>query len=210
MTETLTELEIDSLQEIMNIAFGSAAAGLAEVVDVFVQLSSPRVEVLQIEELEAHLVAHVPSWETARVVEQHYRGESDGVALLVFPHGAEHQLVSLFQPDRDALMESDTILELEKEVLMEVGNILIGACVGRLFDLLKRTVTYLPPRTTGGHVFSDLVRSGAFARDDFAITIQTRFDFDDREVSGRLFLVNRQNSLAALKDALSDFWSSLE
>jgi chemotaxis protein CheC len=210
MTESLTEFEVDSLQEIMNIAFGGAAADLAEVVDVFVQLSSPQVEMLLIQELENHLRENVPAYETARVVEQHYRGESNGVALLVFPHGSEHQLVSLFQPDRDELMESDTILELEKEVLMEVGNILIGACVGRLFDLLKRTVTYLPPRTTGGHAFSDLVRSGSFTEDDYVITIQTRFDFDDREVSGRLFLVNRQNALMALKDALADFWSNLE
>lgn len=210
MTETFSELELDSLQEIMNMAFGRAAADLAEVVDVFVQLNAPKVEILTVQALEQHLVNNIPSYETSRVVEQHFRGDGEGVALLVFPHGAEHQLVSLFQPEHDELLESDTILELEKEVLMEVGNILIGACIGRLFDLLKQSVTYLPPRSTNGHAFADLVQSGVFAEDDFAITIQTHFNFEDREVAGRLFLVNRQSSLPTLKSALSEFWSSLE
>ena len=209
MTDTLSELELDSLQEIMNMAFGQAAADLAEIVDVFVQLNAPRVEILTMSELEKHLFSTIPSYETSRVVEQHYRGESEGVALLIFPHGAEHQLVSLFQPEHDELLESDTILELEREVLMEVGNILIGACIGRLFDLLKRGVTYLPPRTTTGHAFTELVTSGSFAEDDFAITIQTRFNFEDREVAGHLFLINRQNSLPALRSALTEFWGSL-
>lgn len=209
MKDALTELEQDSLQEIMNMAFGSAAADLAEVVDVFVQLNAPQVELLTLQGLEDHLVTNIPSYEDARVVEQHYRGDSDGVALLVFPHGAEHQLVSFFQPGHEELLESDTILELEKEVLMEIGNILIGACVGRLFDLLKRTVSYLPPRITSGNVFRDMITTGTFAGDDFAITIQTRFDFEDREVSGRLVLVNRQHSLPTLRSALAEFWNGL-
>lgn len=209
MTDTLSELELDSLQEIMNMAFGQAAADLAEVVDVFVQLNAPRVQLLTINELQQHLISTIPSYETSRVVEQHYRGEGEGVALLIFPHGAEHQLVSLFQPEHDELLESDTILELEREVLMEVGNILIGACIGRLFDLLKRGVTYLPPHSTNGHAFTGLVESGGFAEDDFAIMIQTCFNFEDREVSGHLFLVNRQSSLHALRSALNEFWGDL-
>lgn len=210
MKDVLTELEQDSLQEIMNMAFGSAAADLAEVVDVFVQLNAPEVQLFTVQSLEAHLVSAIPSFEEARVVEQHFRGDSDGVALLVFPPGAEHKLVSFFQAGHEELMESDTILELEKEVLMEIGNILIGACVGRIFDLLKRAVSYLPPRITSGTAFRDLVAAGTFADDDFAITIQTQFDFEDREVSGRLVLINRQHSLPVLREALAEFWNGLE
>lgn len=210
MSEALTEFELDTLQEVMNMAFGRAAADLAEVIDVFVQLNAPDVEVVSLDELESHVSTKIPSFESARVVEQHYRGDSDGVALLVFPHGSEHKLVSLFQAEDSGMLESDTILELENEVLMEVGNILIGACVGRMFDLIDRAVYYLPPRATEGHAFSELTNSGVFAKDDFAITVQTHFNFEDREVSGRLFLVNRQHSLPSLKNALAEFWSNLE
>ena len=210
MNDTFTAFEIDTLQEVMNMAFGSAAADLAEVVDVFVQLNAPDVQVMRLDDLESHLVAQIPDYERARVVEQHFRGESDGVALLVFPHGAEHQLVSLFQSDSAEILESDTILELEKEILMEIGNILIGATVGRLFDLLNRRIGYLPPRTTDGYAVAELINKGLFAGDDYAITVQTRFDFEDRAVSGRLFIINRQQSAQQLKSALAEFWSSLE
>ena len=210
MTEGLNELELDSLQEIMNMAFGRAAADLAEVIDVFVQLNAPEVELISLENLEEHVNSRIPSFQTARVVEQHYRGDGDGVALLVFPHDAARKLVSLFQLEDTETLESDSVLEIEDEVLMEVGNILIGACVGRMFGLIDRRIYYLPPRATDGHAFSDLTNSGVFVKDDFAITVQTHFSFEDRAVSGRLFLINRQHSLDSLKEALSDFWRNLE
>ena len=210
MTSSFSELELDTLQEIMNMAFGHAAADLAEVVDVFVQLNSPRVEVISLGKLQAHIASHINDFERASVVEQHFRGETDGVALLVFPRGAEKELLSFFQPDEQELLQSDLVFELEKEVLMEIGNILIGACVGRLFQLLKRSITYLPPRVTGGSEFNEVLTRDMFKSDDFAITMRTQFSFEDRQVSGHLFLVNRQASAPELQKALAEFWSQFE
>lgn len=210
MTSSFSERELDTLQEIMNMAFGHAAADLAEVVDVFIHLNTPRVEVITLGELPSHIAAHINDFARASIVEQHFRGQTDGVALLVFPRGAEKELLSFFQPNEQEPLQSDIVFELEQEVLMEIGNILIGACVGRLFELLKRSITYLPPRVTVGGEFNEVLERDMFNREDFAITMRTQFSFEDRQVSGHLFLINRQDSAPELQKALAEFWSQFE
>jgi chemotaxis protein CheC len=201
-----TPLEIDTLKEIMNMAFGQAAAELGDVVDVFVQLTTPQVRVIPVADLPAVLDGEVEHFSDASVVEQEYRGHSDGMALLVFPEGAEKQLISFFDTQVGSLDRGEVMLELEREILLEVGNILIGACLGRLFELLKRSIYYLPPRITSGHAVDRLLSDGVFSSDDFAITLRADFGFEDRAVSGQLFLINRQQSVAELKAAMAEFW----
>ena len=117
MTAGFTELEIDTLQEIMNMAFGHAAADLAEVVDVFVELNAPEVQVVRIDELTGHVQRRIPAFRDCSVVEQQFRGEAEGMALLVFPRGAEKELLSFFQSGEQESVQSDMFLELEREVL---------------------------------------------------------------------------------------------
>lgn len=49
--DTLQCDEVEILQEIMNIAFGQAAADLAEVIDIYVELSVPYIKILHATEL---------------------------------------------------------------------------------------------------------------------------------------------------------------
>jgi chemotaxis protein CheC len=210
METFLTEMELDTLQEIMNMAFGTAAAELAEVVDVFIHLESPRVSVVPVGGLSSYLAENVPDFKKNNVVEQQYRGETNGMALLLFPEGAEKQMISFFTLDTDTTETSNISLELEKEVLVEIGNVLIGATVGRLFELLNRRISYMPPRVTGGYNFDDLLVRGAFTAEDFAITMNAQFAFEDRQVTGQLYLVNQQSAVPELKRALGEFWSKYE
>lgn len=206
-----TDLELDTLQEVMNIAFGQAAADLAQVVDFFVQLNAPGVNVISVPELPEHIAGTMGHVERTTVVEQQYTGETSGIALLFFPEGAEKQLLTFFESyDEQDWSDHDLVTDLEREVLMEIGNILIGACVSKLFELLNRSVTYLPPRAIRGYAIEEKLTQGIFEREDFAITMETRFSFEDRDISGKLFLVNRNESAAALKSALAEFWSQYQ
>lgn len=210
MGSSFTEFELDVLQELMNMAFGSAAADLGELVDVFVQLNAPKTEIIPVGDLSDYVLHQVGKQNRVSVVEQEYRGTTQGLALLVFTGDAERQLVSFFQDDPLFPIGTEGMLELEREILMEVGNILIGACVGRLFELLKRPITYLPPRATGSDGIAGLVERRMFSSEDFAISMHAQFSFEDREVSGFLFLINKQESESELRLALHDFWSQYQ
>jgi len=201
----LTELELDALQEIMNISFGSAAADLAEIMDIFIQLSVPHIRSVLVPDLTEYLSQNINDFKTCSVVEQKYNGDFEGVAFLVFPYGEEKELISYFQGSDLKGYESDSLIELEKEVLLEIGNILIGACIGRIFELLDSRISYQPPQILWGEDFNSSFLNSDFESQDVAITMKTFFSFEDRQVSGNLFLINSQNSIPQLKKALTKF-----
>jgi len=202
----LNDLEMEILQEIMNIGFGRAAVDLAEVIDIFITLHAPKISVIEARKLIDYVNSEINELKSCSIVEQPYLGEAKGVAFLLFPHGAEKEFLSYFQDKDIDSLQSDILIDLEKEVIMEVGNILIGACVGTIFEILEGFITFQPPRVIIGEKFTDHYLKGNFSEGDSVITMKTSFSFEDRDVQGYLFLVNRSESSEALKKALNDFW----
>ncbi|MBI9106352.1 MAG: chemotaxis protein CheC [Spirochaetales bacterium] len=201
----LSELELDALGEVMNISFGAAAADLAEVMDIFIHLNIPHIKTIEASGLLEYISKEIPDFESCSVIEQKYHGDFNGLALLIFPYGTEKELVSYFQQPDNISYESDEIIELEREVLMEIGNILIGACIGKLFELINSTITYFPPEVlTGKNLESSFINSH-LDEENISITFRTHFKFEDRKIEGYMFLLNSKNSIPHLKKALSTF-----
>ena len=126
----------------MNIGFGAASADLAAVLDLHVVLSVPSISIVAATELLAYLQKEIRDYSKASVIEQNFWSGFKGVALVVFSAGSGKGLVAVFGREEGAsLFESDPIGALDKEVLMEVGNILVGACVGKVAELLGDIVT---------------------------------------------------------------------
>jgi chemotaxis protein CheC len=206
----ITDEDKDILQEIMNIAFGKAAADLAELIDIFVVLSVPNIQVIQSADLPGYITSVVKSRTGFSLVEQNFWGEFKGNAYLVFPNGSGRELVAILGNIEDDGFEPNAADLLEKETLMEVGNILIGACVGKLAELLSTAVTYSPPRVAIESKAEVPVPRMLFAPDASAIVLKTDFCFNDRNVQGYMFLVTSQESIIWLKQALADFISHYE
>jgi chemotaxis protein CheC len=207
--ESISSEEKEILQEIMNIAFGKAAADLAEVINIFVVLSVPYIEMLKSHDLPEYLKSQVSAYDRISIVEQNFWGEFKGSSFLVFQASAGRELVSLFGDDSGDF-GSESIDALEKETLMEVGNILIGACVGKLSELLGDTVTYSPPRVVTENSPNDAIPASIFESDSSAIVLKTVFCFNERNVSGFLFLVTSHDSILWLKKALATFMEQYE
>lgn len=203
--ELLSELELDALQEIMNISFGSAVADLAEVMDIFINLNVPRITSVKVPELFKVMKQQVRDFDNCSIVEQKYHGDFGGIACLIFPYGMEKELLSYFQHPETIIYESDELIELEKEALMEIGNILIGACIGKMFELLESRISYLPPLAMIGEDFQSSFDNSSLSKGDISIIMETGFSFEDRKVEGYLYLLNGQNSIPHLKKALNKF-----
>lgn len=207
--DIISDEEKEILQEIMNIAFGKAAADLAEVISIFVVLSVPDIEILRSHDLPDYLKAQVNEYDNISIVEQNFWGNFKGSAFLVFQASAGRELVSLFG-DCDNDFGSESIDALEKETLMEVGNILIGACVGKLSELLGDAVTYSPPRVVTENTPNEAIPASIFESNSSAIVLKTVFCFNERNVSGFLFLVTSHDSILWLKKSLAAFMEQYE
>ena len=202
----ISDEEQDILQEVMNIAFGKASAELAEVIDIYVVLSIPEIKLLQTAEVPQYIEAEIQDFENISVIKQSYTGKFHGTALLFFPGGAGKKLFSLFENERttDSGSEGFSVV-LEKETLLEVGNILIGASVSKVAELLNDNVSYRPPRIVIESDPGDIVDWDLAEPEDPVILLKTVFRFDKRDISGLLFLIPSYKSFEWLKKALHAF-----
>ena len=197
---------MDTLKELINISFGHAAADLAEVMDIFIKLHSPDVELIRAGKILEQMKKAITGFDKTTIVEQHYYGEIKGVAVLVFPEGSDRKLLTYLKDSKSTPEAQESILDLEKEIIMELGNILLGACLGNLFKILHSQTTYLPPWTNSGGIFENVFLSETIKESDTAITMQTKFIFENQDISGHLFIINSNSSMQKIKKALIDYW----
>ena len=202
--------EIEVLTEIMNIAFGQAASDLAEVIDIHVVLSVPFIKILQATELPEYIKKEIQDISNISIIEQEFLGKFKGSALMVFPSSSGRELIGLFELGEDMPLESDPIETLGRETLMEVGNILIGACIGKLTELLKDNVTFSPPRIILHNHPIDTIPENQLRSNNSAIVLKTVFSFDKGDVNGFLFLVTSHESIQWLREALQNFIEQYE
>lgn len=205
----ITEEETDILQEIMNIAFGRAASDLAEYIDIFVILSVPYIKLLRSHDLPPYINAEIKDYDKISLVEQNFWGKFKGSAFLVFPADSGKKILSLLDGS-DEYFESDPLNELEKETFREVGNILIGACIGKIAELLGDVITYSPPRVVVERSQRSAIADTLFTPDYLAIVLRTMFEFNEKNVSGYLFIITTEDSFSWLKTALHEFVAQYE
>ena len=208
-SEIISAEETDILQEIMNIAFGRAAADLADFIDIYVILSVPYIKLLRAVDLPRFINTEIKDFDKVSVVEQNFWGKFKGAAFLIFPAGSGKKLINMLDGGAESF-ESDPIFELEKETFREVGNILIGACVGKIAELLGDIVTYSPPRVVIEKSHRGVVPDNLFDPDNLAIVLRTLFEFNEKNVSGYLFIVTSQESFVWMKEALNKFLEQYE
>lgn len=208
--EILNSEEVEILQELMNIAFGQSAADLAEVIDTQVVLSVPFIRLLQVSDLPDYFRDYVKDYKTINLVEQKFWGRFKGDALLVFSSGAGKELLTLLKHEEEVSIESGPVDILERETLMEVGNILIGACVGKIAELLKDVVTYTPPIVAVEKEYQKAISGDRYDPESTAIVLKTDFTFDERDVTGFLFLVTSKDSVTWLRESLKLFIEQYE
>ncbi|MEJ2031756.1 MAG: chemotaxis protein CheC [Deltaproteobacteria bacterium] len=185
------------LEEVMNLAFGKASADLAEVIDIRILLNVPRVEIMKADRLFLRIKEETKEYGSVSIIEQNFWGKYTGSAILAFPSTAGKGLLSLFDDDVNVGEEEAPLLE--KESLLEVGNILIGACVSKVAELLEDIVSFSPPRLLPRVVINNLSSETISPKLDdpgkSAILIKTVFHFEDKDIKGFLFLIANQNSM---------------
>lgn len=196
------------LEEVMNIAFGKASSDLAEVIDIRILLNVPRVEIMKADGLLLRIKEETKGHGAISLIEQNFWGKYTGSALLAFPSEAGKGLVSLFDDDEEPASEEDSLI-LEKETLLEVGNILIGACVSKVAELLDDIVSFSPPRLIPRVVINNLSGETISPKlsdpEKSAILIKTVFHLEAKDIKGFLFLIASQSSMNWLKTALNNF-----
>ena len=203
--EQLNELEQDALQEIMNIGFGRAAADLAEIIDLHVMLSVPYIAIIKADQLVSFLYEELSESTDLSMITQFFYGRFTGSSFLVFPHGERRKLLSVFSDELPEQSEYEGSEVLERETLMEIGNLIMGACIGKVAELLGDVVSYDPPRFFAHDQVQETIITLTHNSDCFAIVFKNVFGFDQYNVNGYQFMICRYSTMPWLKQAIARF-----
>ena len=190
----LTEQQRDALCELINIAFSRTAASLSELTGHRVLLDVPQVAIFPITELGAALAKFLPA--EVATVHQVFNGPVTGDALLLLNYDGAVKLTDLLT---DEQVSSDRLNTSAREVLTEVGNILLNACLGMFGNLLQVHVTFSVPRLhleTLHALLNSLVIASEGLR--YALVVYTAFRLRDSSVEGYLVIALNVASLDRL------------
>ncbi len=192
----------DTLTELINIGYGRAAGALSELTGYRITLEVPQVAIHEIEVigpmLESMLGPSVVS------VNQVFAGPVSGDALLLLDENSALILSQLLSDAPSASREFDLNA---KEIITEVGNILLNACLGVFGNLLKIPVSFAVPHLHVENV-SQLIRTIIRNSPEtlrYGLMIHTRFHLKTGDVTGYLVIVLGINSLDRLMLELDEW-----
>jgi chemotaxis protein CheC len=198
----LTVDQRDAVAELVNIAFSRTTAALSELSGNRVEISVPEVAAYSVQELEPALGEFVRG--DVASVHQIFGGPVSGDAFLMLDVEGATRLIQLLT---DAHPSSRLMGASEREVLAEVGNILLNACLGVFGDMLEVRFTFAVPRLQLESLHS-LVASLLVERAEIrhALLVGTRFAIRSSDVTGCLVLVLGVTSLARFLKAV-EHWA---
>jgi chemotaxis protein CheC len=198
----LDEFETDALGELFNVGLNRAAASLSEITSQRIVVEMPRLVICPIEDIEASL-AELVGGELA-TVHQGFGGAVAGDAVLLLEQHDAAALTSLMTAGEAAL--GGALDESAREVLAEIGNIVLGACLSGFGDMLQRPVSFSVPRI---HIESlkGILRSLIVVDShevQYAVIAATQFRLSELAVEGYLIVAVGVQSLERISHALSD------
>ena len=197
----LTALQQDALVEVINIGFGRAAASLSKLTGQRVQLEVPQITMCPLEELSDTLRPMVQN-EVASI-HQIFTGSVAGDALLVLDEHSAAILKELLTNEPAMPLQMDASA---REVLTEVGNILLNACLGSFGNLLQVQVSFSVPHPTL-ETLEGVVSSVTVNRQGlrYALIVHAAFRLKNSSLTGYLIIVLSVASIERLIRAIEQW-----
>ena len=196
-SDVLDEDLRDSLRELSNIAVGRAADLLARLLNTFVIMPIPAVNLLERSELSMAL-SSVQGTHSVSAVCQGFTGSKiAGEALLIFNDANFTDMAELTH------FEGEITEQIELELLMDISNILIGACLKGLAEQLDINFSQGQPFLLGQHINIDELLGRNPSGWQRLLTIELPYKLEGRLVNCDLLLLFTNDSLAVLRDKVA-------
>ncbi|MGV8919165.1 MAG: response regulator [Pseudomonas sp.] len=185
----------DAFRETINVAMGRAAALLARVLGVFVQLPLPNVNIIEVGELHMALADAQGNDQLTAVCQGYIGGGIAGEALLIF-HGSEIA-------DMAQLMQRDSADYSDMEMLLDLSTILIGACLSGIAEQIDVVFSQGHPQVLGmqGGI-DELIRINQ-TRWKKTLAVEISYSLEGHNVHFDLLLLFTEDSVERLSRKLA-------
>jgi chemotaxis protein CheC len=201
----LTEERRDALQEIANLAMGQAAARLSKLLGTSIELSVPRVRMVDVQDASQTLRAMTGITDTVTAVRQGFRSDIKGEAIVLCRSGSVGQLCALVDdPYAKSAYETTT----ETELVFDIATVLMGACVSCILDRLGRAPIFSPPGMLGVDMDLAEVFQPATLAWKTALLLEVNFSLEVQSFRAHLVMLMAEESILHVNEALDALLSS--
>ncbi|SFZ76628.1 chemotaxis protein CheX [Chitinimonas taiwanensis] len=204
MKHYLSPLQHDALCEVFNISVGRAAAAMSGLVGEEVTLSVPAMRFCSIDALSEKM--GMGEWQRVDAISQSFKGSFEGDALLMFPDDDGMEVVRLMLAGLKQPVNMD---ELASDALVEIGNLLLNACLSALADIMGEEFHFDIPNLSSGRSV-DVLAQRSHHPEDPVLFLHIQFTLEHRRIEGFLaFLINLP-SLDNLRSGIDAFIGQLQ
>lgn len=176
--------KLDAYREMVNIAMGRAGENLAQLLGEFIDLPIPNVNLLESNELSM-AIAEINQNESVSAVSKGFvSGGIRGEALVIFNDTNTQNIVELLKYDSYASSGN-----VELEALMDVSNILMGACLNGLSEQLNLSFSLTHPVLLGQHQGLAALLSDNVKRWGKVMAVEIGYAIKARNISFDLLLL---------------------
>lgn len=176
--------KIDAYRELVNIAMGQAGENLARTLGEFIDLPIPNVNFIETNELHMAIAEINANDRVSAVSKGFVSAGIQGEALVIFSDTNAENIVKLLK--YDSLQSSE---QVELEALLDVSNILTGACLNALSAQLNVKFSHSHPIVLGRHRGLDVLLSDNISRWSKIMAIEIGYAIKSRGISFDLLLL---------------------
>ncbi|KXJ59530.1 MAG: chemotaxis protein CheC [Alteromonas sp. Nap_26] len=179
----------DALQELLNISMGQAANSLAQLIETKIDISIPKISAVTPTQLFSLLF----ETENAFYTRQSFLGDIHGEVMSVISRSGLGEVAELMDYD-EPLSKNDI-----QEIILELCNILAGACLSGLSKQLELTTNLNMPT-----LFQPKKANFDELNWQHSLVMEVQFEITISSFSMRVVFCLDDESLAKLKTTLDE------
>ncbi|MBA6287308.1 hypothetical protein [Colwellia sp. MB3u-4] len=196
-----TEDQRDYLQEICNIGMGQAGKSLSVLFEQYVTLSVPSIEIFSAKNLITTLKRLIPAEQISVVRQGFYTHVVDpnicGESITIFSNTDVDQLAQLID------LDEEVTFEVEQEILLEISNIINGACLSGIAEQISERFFNTPPSIMGQSIIIENLLNKDHLIWDHALSIKIQYSVEQHSFQCDLLLLMPDSSVEYLQNVLN-------
>ena len=190
----------DALQEVLNIAMGQAGDSLARILDHFVKLSIPRINLVTVENLLEKVSQLLDMQSEVSAVRQAFYNGLRGEAIVIFPQHGCDQIYDLMGYEKEEITSL-----AEQEMLLEISNLLVGAVLNGVSDTLSMNLGFSAPSLMAINQALSTVLNKNNLTWSHALLLEVNFTLESRDFKSHLLLFMTEETITQLGHILDEF-----
>lgn len=191
--ENLSQLQFEKLNAMMQIATERATQSFCAFISDATPSEKLIVETLKTDALDLSSL-HFEN-EIFGVVAQEITGSLNAQVMLIFSRDSVLQIVNTMMGEA---FDLESLAEVESDVMGELGNIMMNACVSSIADKLQALIESALPHyrvLNAQEIVSEIQNQPS---SDYVLASHFQLNFTQQTVDGKLFLLINQATLDSI------------